>query len=77
VCASSGGSKETALFDNITAQRLLAIFVAGWLLFSFPLLAIWDREASIFGLPLFPTALFLAWALMIALAAWVAERAEE
>jgi hypothetical protein len=64
------------VFDNLTAQRLVAVFVAGWLLFSFPLLALWDREATVFGVPLFPAALFGAWALVIALAAWVVERGE-
>lgn len=64
------------MFDNLTAQRLVAVFVAGWLLFSFPLLALWDREATVFGVPLFPAALFGAWALVIALAAWVVERGE-
>jgi hypothetical protein len=64
------------VFDNLTAQRLVAVFVAGWLLFSFPLLALWDREATVFGVPLFPAALFGSWALVIALAAWVVERGE-
>lgn len=64
------------MFDNLTAQRLVAVFMAGWLLFSFPLLALWDREATVFGVPLFPAALFGSWALVIALAAWVVERDE-
>jgi hypothetical protein len=73
---SRAATQETSVFDNLTAQRLVAVFVAGWLLFSFPLLALWDREATVFGVPLFPAALFGAWALVIALAAWVVERGE-
>jgi hypothetical protein len=64
------------VFDNLTAQRLVAVFMAGWLLFSFPLLALWDRAVTVFGVPLFPAALFGSWALVIALAAWVVERGE-
>jgi hypothetical protein len=53
---------------------LLALFVAGVLLFNFPLLGLWDSQATLLGLPLFPTALFLVWALLIALLAWFSER---
>jgi hypothetical protein len=48
-------------------QRLLAVFAAGALLLNFPLLALWDRDALVFGLPLFPAALFVLWAALIAL----------
>lgn len=62
------------MFDTLTAQRLVALFIAGWLLFSFPLLALWDRDATLFGLPLFPLALFLVWGGLIALLAWILRR---
>ena len=55
-------------------QRLVALFVAGWLLLSFPLLALWDRDATVFGLPLFPAALFALWAGLIALLGSIVER---
>lgn len=55
-------------------QRLLALFGAGLLLFNFPLLALWDREATLWGLPLFPAALFLIWALLIAVLGLLSER---
>lgn len=35
-------------------QRLLALFAAGLLAFNFPLLALWDVDATLWGLPLFP-----------------------
>ncbi len=54
-------------------QRLLALFAAGWLLLNFPLLTLWDRGGSVAGLPLLPAALFAGWALLIGLAAWIAE----
>lgn len=56
--------------------RLIALFCLGWLLFSFPLLTLWDRPASLFGLPLLPLGLFLVWALVITVLAWLMERGE-
>lgn len=55
-------------------DRLIALFVAGALLFNAPLLALWDGQARVLGMPLFPTALFLVWALLIGLLAWCTER---
>ena len=54
-------------------QRLVALFVAGWGLLNFPLLALWDVDATVLGLPLFPAALFLLWAGLIAALAWLLE----
>lgn len=51
--------------QGLGRQRLLALFAAGLLLFNFPLLALWDRDALLLGLPLFPAALFVIWALLI------------
>ena len=38
-----------------------------------PLLALWDRAVTVFGIPLFPLALFVTWALLIACLAWLME----
>ncbi len=62
------------MFKGLAAQRLLALFASGWLLFDFPLLALWDKDAAVFGVPLFPAALFILWALLIAVLAWLMER---
>jgi hypothetical protein len=51
-------------------QRLLALFGAGLLLFNFPLLGLWLAEATVFGWPLLPVALFCAWAGLIGVLAW-------
>jgi hypothetical protein len=59
---------------HLLPQRLIGLFVLALLLFNFPLLALWDRDATLFGLPLFPTALFVLWALLIAALAWLMER---
>jgi hypothetical protein len=70
-------AKETAMFEGLAAKRLLAVFALGWLMLNFPLLGLWDRGVSVFGIPLLPTALFVGWAALIALLAWIAERGED
>ena len=62
---------------GLNRQRLLALFVAGGLLLNFPLLALWDRDATLFGLPLFPAALFMLWVGLIAVLAWLMERSAD
>lgn len=62
------------MFKGLRAQRLLALFAGGWLLFNFPLLGLWDQDATLWGIPLFPAALFVLWALLIAVLAWQMER---
>ena len=52
----------------------MALFAAGWALFSFPLLALWDHDLTLLGVPMLPAMLFLIWALLIAAVAWIAER---
>ncbi len=60
--------------ERLLANRLHALFVLALLLFNYPLLALWDHRATLFGLPLFPLALFVLWALLIGLLAWLMER---
>jgi len=62
------------MHKGLGAQRLVALFVAGALLLNFPLLALWDRDATILGLPLFPAALFVLWGGLIALLGSIVER---
>jgi hypothetical protein len=69
--------QEASMFGGLDAQRLVALFCVALLLFNFPLLALWDHNATLWGLPLFPTALFLIWAALIALLAWVMERGQD
>lgn len=60
------------MFKGLGAQRLVALFVVGWLLFNFPLLGLWDRDVDVFGIPLLPAALFVLWGGLIAvLALWM------
>lgn len=62
------------MFDQLDVQRLLALFVAGGLFFNFPLLGLWNIDATWFGVPVFPMALFMLWFLLIAAIAWLMER---
>ena len=59
--------------DALRNQRLLALFAAGWLVLNFPLLTLWDRGVTVAGIPLLPAAVFIGWAALIGVAAWIAE----
>ena len=61
------------MLERLRSQRLLALFCAGLALFNFPLLALWDRDVMVFGVPLFPAALFALWALLILLLAAIVD----
>lgn len=62
------------MHKGLGPQRLVALFAGGWVLFNFPLLGLWDRDASVWGIPAFPAALFLLWLALIAALAWIVER---
>jgi len=62
------------LHRNLIGQRLLALCLLGWLLFNYPLLALFGGAGDWFGLPAIYAYLFIAWALLIVLMAWVAEQ---
>ncbi len=62
------------MHKGLGTQRLVALFVAGALLLNFPLLALWDRDATVLGLPLFPAALFMLWGGLIAALGFLVER---
>lgn len=59
---------------SLATQRLLALFFCGLLVLNFPLLGLWDLDTFLFGIPFFPLALFVLWALLIFLLAWSMER---
>jgi hypothetical protein len=59
--------------NALRSQRLFALFAAGWLFLNFPLLMLWDRDLTVWGVPLMPAALFCGWALLIGAAAWISE----
>ena len=54
--------------------RLVGLFLLGCLLFNYPLLALFNVKAALFGIPLLYAYLFASWGLLIALAALVMNR---
>ena len=60
--------------SRLTAQRLAAIFLLGAALFNFPLLALFNRAATVMGMPVLYAYIFAAWLGFIALMAFVIER---
>ncbi|MGM0703552.1 hypothetical protein [Halomonas faecis] len=63
--------------DVSRRARLIALTTLAALLFSPPLVVIFDTGSSGDGPSWLPLYLFLAWALVIGLAAWLMERREE
>ncbi len=62
---------------GLTGQRLIAVFLLGCLLLNYPLLALFNIDYSVFGIPLLYIYTFVAWAVLIALTALIAERSAE
>jgi hypothetical protein len=56
------------------AARLAFLFVLGVLLFNYPLLALFNVQGSVLGVPVLYAYIFAAWGLLIALVALVMER---
>jgi hypothetical protein len=59
---------------TLVGQRLIASFVLGWLLFNYPLLALFNGTHTWFGIPALYGYLFVAWALFIGLLAFITEQ---
>jgi len=55
-------------------ERLVGLFLLGCLLFNFPLLALFNVRAAVFGIPLLYAYLFAAWALLIVVVAAIMKR---
>ncbi len=62
------------MLKGITSERLVVLFLVGWALLNFPLLSLWNSDATLFSIPLFPIGLFLIWGVLIAALAWLIER---
>ena len=61
---------------DVRGQRLAALCLLGILAFSYPLLAVFNVPATVFGIPVLYAYFFIAWAALIALMALVIERRE-
>ena len=58
--------------DRLKTARLVAAGLLGLALFNYPLLAVFELDAVVAGVPALWAYLFGAWALVIALLAWIA-----
>ncbi len=59
--------------SDLRAHRFVAVCMLGMLLFNFPILALFNVPAMVFGVPLLYVYIFAAWAALVALMAVVAE----
>jgi hypothetical protein len=60
----------------IHAQRLVALFLLGCLLFSYPLLSLFNVSGTVAGVPILYAYLFGVWVMLIALMILVVERSQ-
>ena len=54
-------------------QRFVALCLLGTLLFNYPILALFNVAGTVFGVPVLYVYMFIAWAALIAVMAWLAE----
>jgi hypothetical protein len=59
---------------SIDHQRLIAAFILGAVLFNYPILSLFNKTGSLFGIPLLYVYIFAAWAGVIGLVAWIVGR---
>lgn len=59
---------------DIRGQRLAALCLLGFALFSYPALAVFNVPDTVLGIPVLYAYFFIAWAALIALMAVVIER---
>jgi hypothetical protein len=59
--------------SDVKSQRLVALSMLGVLLFNYPMLALFNVAATVFGIPILYAYIFSAWSLLIACMAYVVE----
>ncbi len=62
--------------DSQRDARMVAVAVLGLLLLNYPVLALFDVDARVLGVPVLWAYLFTAWAVLIAVVAWVTRDAK-
>jgi hypothetical protein len=53
--------------DSRTTRRLVGVFLLGWVLLNYPILSLFNRPATVAGIPLLYVFVFAAWTLIVAL----------
>ncbi len=59
---------------TLTGQRLVALFLLGWVLVNYPILSAFDSARMWFGIPVLYLYVFGLWAALIVMMALVIER---
>jgi hypothetical protein len=62
--------------DPLRGARMVAVAALSVLLFGFPLMALFDVNVRVLGVPLLWAYLFIAWAVVIGVVAWLVRDAE-
>ena len=62
--------------DSLRAARMVAVAALAALLFGFPVMALFDVDVRVLGVPLLWAYLFIVWAVVIAVIAWVVRDVE-
>ena len=74
MAAEPGSSGVNMPRDLGGASPLVAVFLLGCLLFSYPLLALFNVHVSVFGVPLLYAYLLCDWVALIVLIRWAVSR---
>lgn len=59
---------------TLTGQRLVALFLLGWVSLNYPILSVFDVSRVWLGIPVLYLYVFGVWAAVIALMVWIIER---
>ena len=59
---------------SMTGQRLVALFLLGLALFNFPILGLFESDATVFGWPALYFVAYGAWGLLVVAMAWITGR---
>jgi hypothetical protein len=65
-----------AVNDSLRGVRMVAFAALAMLLFSYPLMALFDVDVRVLGVPLLWVYLFTAWVAVISAIAWVVRDAK-
>ncbi len=61
---------------TLKGQRLVALFLLGCLLFTYPILSLFAGGTQVFGIPLLYLYLFVAWGTLIGMMALIVEHSD-
>lgn len=62
--------------EDAKGAKLVALSLLGLLAFNYPLLAVFNVDGTVYGVPILYAYLFAAWAVLIVLVARIADRGD-